>query len=315
MDEIVLTYIADPQTAVLALENGEIDYINRGRNPPLESLLMLKERPEITIKTRPDTRTFYIASAYWKDPFNGTKGILLRKAINYALDRNEMVAGAFFGYASPATDTMFLSPISPNVPECCYKGYNYDPEKAKQLLSEAGWNDTDGDGLLDKNGSSMKSLDLIITSSTDLIWMKDLAMMAQSQLKKVGIDINIRTLEWSAYQDASKNGDYDLAFWYNMGRTYPTTKQLMNFNLSNNKNHYGNQNGTLETIAYNARMATDEEKRDQYVCQICSILYDEVGVIPMVHPLEYAVMNKKVKGFEFGPNYTYDHIEECWIEE
>jgi len=66
----------------------------------------------------------------------------------------------------------------------------------------------------------------------------------------------------------------------------------------------------------NARNAVSENERYQYLCQICNILYEDAGVIPLVYEMEYALMSSKVKGFEFGPAanvYEHDHVEECWI--
>jgi peptide/nickel transport system substrate-binding protein len=322
LDKIVLTYIADPQTAVMALEKGEIDYICRYWNAPLDALVKLEKNPMISIKTSPETRMYYVITAYWKEPFNGTDGIMLRKAICYALNRTEIVDGAFNGYAKPATDSMGLSPLRPDVPGCCRKGYDYDLEKAKQLLSQAGWNDTDGDGVLDKNGKALKNLDFVITSGSNLIWQKDLAVVVQSQLKKIGIDVNIRVLEPGEFTKTFETGDYDLKMSYNMGRVFPLTQEISGYNLKDvygiYLNHYGNQNGTLESAATNIQKTTRKEERDRYVCQVCDILYDEAGIVPLVYEEQYAVMNSKVKGFEFGPSkncYYLDHIENCWIEE
>jgi len=317
MDKIVLTCITDSQTAVMALKKGEIDFISRYDRPSLESLLDLKDNPDIAIYSRPSSRTYIISTAYWKEPFNGSNGILLRKAINYALNREEIVKGAFFGYATPATDTMYLSPLLPDVPECCNKGYDCNIDKAKQILSDAGWNDTDGDGILDKNGKSLKDLKLIITSSSSLNWMPDVALMIQSQLRRVGMDVKIQTLESKILSESIKNGDFDLQLDYT--RPNPMAFQLKMFNSSLILYGYGtyaNENNTLGKLVYEAGVATSEEERDEYVCQACDILYEDAGTIPLVHPMEYTVMSSKIKGYEFRPGYgETEHIEECWTEE
>jgi len=74
----------------------------------------------------------------------------------------------------------------------------------------------------------------------------------------------------------------------------------------------------LVTIKEKAQQTTNKEERDKYMCQICDILYEEAGVIPLVYEMQYAVMSSKVKGFELGPSANYyelDHVEECWIED
>lgn len=317
LNKIVLTYIADPMTAVMALDKGDIDYICRYWNAPLDALPELEKNPDVSIKTSPESRIYFLKSAFWKEPFNSTDGILLRKAICYALNRGEMVDGVFNGYAQPATDATYLSPQRPDVPKCCGKGYDYDINKAKQLLAEAGWKDTNGDGIIDKNGAALK-IDLVCTSSSDLIWQKDLALVVQSQLKKIGIDIDVQILEWSEYLIALQDGKYDLMMGYTIGNGISLSQQLTALNQTRYKNPYTNQNRTLQTIVEEARTVINKEERDNYICQICNDLYEEAGVIPLVYEMQYAVMSIKVKGFELGPsmNYYYlDHAEECYIED
>lgn len=319
LDKIVLTYIADPQTAVMALEKGDIDYICRAWNAPLDALTKLEKNSEITIKTSPEVRMYLLRTAYWKEPFNGTDGILLRKAVCSALNRTEVVKGAFNSYALPATDSMYLSPDRPDVPKCCGKGYDYDLDKAKQLLEEAGWMDTNGDGIRDKNGKSLKDLDLVVSSASSVSWEKDLALVLQSQLKKIGIEVNIRTVDSSEYVKAMKEGNFDLMVHFGYGRSNPLSQELGYFNFKPGylKNYYENQNETLQTIVEKVQNSASEEERNKYVCQVCDILYEEAGVIPLVYPMQYAVMSKNVKGFELGPSQSYsnlDRVEDCWIE-
>ncbi|MDD1762611.1 MAG: ABC transporter substrate-binding protein [Methanothrix sp.] len=319
MDKITFIVIADPQTRVLALNNGEIDYIYRYWNPPFETLPELRKNSNDVIDSRPNTMMYILATSWWKAPFNGTDGIKLRKALSHALDRNELVKGAFYGYALPATDSVFLSPLLPEFPDCCLKGYDLDLDKAKQLFEEAGWKDTDGDGILDKGGQPLK-LRLLITSSDslDYSWQKDTALVIQSQLKKVGVDIQIQDLEYGAYKDEKKKENYDLIFAWSFPRYNSLVTQLANdFSLQSSlslKNYYENQNQSLRSVVESARSATSEDERNKYVCQACQVLYDDAGVIPLVYQMEFAVMSKKVKGFQFGAHEFLDRLEECWIE-
>jgi peptide/nickel transport system substrate-binding protein len=320
LDKIVLKLIKNPQVAAMALEKGEIDYIHRLWNVPLDSLPALEDDSAISIETAPETRMYYIQTAYWKEPFSGEDGILLRKAICYALDRDELVEGALNGYALPATDAMLLSPLRPDSPECCHKGYDYDLDEAKALLAEAGWTDSDGDGILDKNGKSLKDLDMVITSDSRMAWQKDLVLVVQSQLKEIGIDVKIRTVESGAYSELEYTGDYDLRMRYGYGMIYTAVKEFKAFNMNsstNGINVYSNQNETLASFIEKAQMADSIEEQEEYLCKACNILYDEAGIIPLVYEIQYAVINSKVNGFKFGPSvmgYFIDHVEECWIE-
>jgi len=320
LDKIVLKLIKDPQVAVMALENGEVDTIDRYWNVPLDSLPALEGDSAISIKTAPEPMIYYLQTAYWKEPFSGEDGILLRKAICYALDRDELVEGAFNGYALSATDAMLLSPLRPDSPECCHKGYDYDLDEAKALLAEAGWADSDGDRILDKNGKSLKDLDLVISSESRFGWQNDLALIVQSQLKDIGIDVQIRIVESAIYSDLKHTGDFDIVM---KNGADGTASSIGCFSRSFNwkgyaVNDYSNQNETLATFIEEAKMADSAEEREEHLCQACDILYEEAGIIPLVYGVQYAVMSSEVKGFQFGvssSSFLGDHEEECWIED
>jgi len=117
---------------------------------------------------------------------------------------------------------------------------------------------------------------------------------------------------------------------YNYGASNSAILELKSFNLdgaaynpwTNLKgapiNRYINQNKTLATILETAEMADSKEEQEEYLCQACNILYEEAGIIPLVYEMQYAVMNSKVKGFQFGVSkyfYYTDLVEECWIED
>jgi peptide/nickel transport system substrate-binding protein len=76
------------------------------------------------------------------------------------------------------------------------KKFPYDPEKAKQMLAEAGWKDTDGDGILDKDG---KPFEFTIITNQGNDTRKNAATIIQSDLKRVGIKVHIRVIEWAAF--------------------------------------------------------------------------------------------------------------------
>jgi len=313
LDTMVFTVISDAQTRLMALEKGDIDYIYRYWNAPLDALPSLQEDSSFTIVSRPDTQMYVLRTAWWKEPFNGTDGISLRKAICYTLNRDVLAEGAFYNYATPATDSMILSPSLPGVPDCCKNGYGYDLEKAKQMLADDGWEDLNGDGILEKNGRSLK-IDLLISSSY-YAWQKDLAILLQSQLKEVGIDVVIQDMEYGAWKEAKNNGEFDLGFSWSYPRYVPAGQSLQ-FNFESTTqygNLYEDLDGSLDEIAKNSELATSETEREGYICQACQILYDEAGAIPLVYRNEYAVMSSKVEGFEFGALEILDRLEECTI--
>ncbi|MDD1762720.1 MAG: ABC transporter substrate-binding protein [Methanothrix sp.] len=318
VDKIVFTVISDPQTRVAALEKGKIDYISRYWNPSWDSLPSLESNSKVSIVARQNTRMNLLVTAWWKEPFNGTDGLKLRKALNYVLDRNEIVEGAFNGYAVAATDSMYLSPLLPGVADCCHKGYDYNIEMARKLLAESGWKDTDADGVLDKNGKPLR-LQFIVCSddNSDCNWQKDSALIIQSQLKMIGIDVQIQSMESGSRQEAIKKGDFDLRFWWSYPRSTSVTQSLVSDFCTGNDTEraYLNENRTLDALIKNAESADSEETREDLICQACQILYNEAAVIPLVYPKEYALVSSRVKNFQFGAYDALDPFEECRIED
>jgi len=317
VDKIVFTVISDPQTRVAALEKGEIDYISRYWNPSWDSLPNLERNSKVSIVTRQGTSLKLLATAWWKEPFNGTDGLKLRKALNYALDRNEIAKGGFNGYADSATDSMYLSPLLPGISECCHKGYEYDIEMARKLLTESGWIDTDGDGVLEKNGKQLV-LQFIVcsTDNSDCNWQRDSALIIQSQLKKIGVDVQIQSMESGARLDAIKKGYFDLRFWWSYSINTAVSQSLVSDFCTGNDTEraYMNQNRTLEALIKNVESATSEEEHKDLVCQACQMLHGEAAVIPLVYPNEYALVSSKITNFQFGAYDALDRLEECSIE-
>ena len=117
----------------------------------------------------------------------------VRQALTMAINRESIVEGVLLGLGT-VTDTPYKPDTywyNPNV-----KKFPYDPEKAKQMLAEAGWKDTDGDGILDKDGKPFEFT--IITNHGNEI-RKNAAIIIQRDLKKVGITVKIRVIEWAAF--------------------------------------------------------------------------------------------------------------------
>jgi peptide/nickel transport system substrate-binding protein len=149
IDQIVLSIWPDLTSAVEALRAGQIDSII-ANVPPAEAI-SLEEEGEVRI-TVYDTFSFYFA-AYNLNPERTTlfQDVQTRQALMYALDRESIVNDIMLGYAIVAHGPQPV--LSPGyAPDEMRTRYDYDVEKAKALLAEAGWADTDGDGILDRDG-------------------------------------------------------------------------------------------------------------------------------------------------------------------
>jgi len=117
----------------------------------------------------------------------------VRRALTMAINREEIVKYILYDLGVVAT-----GPFPPQMWYCNpnVKPLPFDPDRAKALLAQAGWKDTDGDGFLDKNGKKFE-FDLITNNGNQQ--RMDITVLVQRQLKNLGIDVKIALYEWSAF--------------------------------------------------------------------------------------------------------------------
>lgn len=131
----------------------------------------------------------YLGFNLKRKPFDD---IRVRQAINYAINKQEIIDGVLLGLGEPVA-----SPYKPGTrwSNPALKPYPYDPNKAKALLKAAGYADHDGDGILDKDGKPFRFE--ILTNQNKEREMT--GVLIQRRLKEIGIDANIRVLEWASF--------------------------------------------------------------------------------------------------------------------
>ena len=117
----------------------------------------------------------------------------VRQAITHAINKEEIIDGVLLGLGKVATGPFKPGtwPYNPDI-----KRYAYDPEKAKELLRQAGWTDTDGDGILDREGMPF-SFEIITNQGNEM--RAKCAEIIQRRLADIGIEVKIRIIEWAAF--------------------------------------------------------------------------------------------------------------------
>lgn len=206
LDNITIKFISDPTALVAGLQRGEIDYVFRGL--PFTSLSSLNQTS--SLKVVPYTRPPYV-SAIWfnlKAPY--VSDIRVRQAIAYALNRTDIALKATYGYSKPVQYMIDPSvvPPSPNLTI-----YNYDLNKANQLLDSAGYaRGPDG---------TRFTLELLTRTGApdEAIW----AQLVKDQLAKIGIAVNIKTVDFATYLSLESKFNYQMAttsYWISPIWTY-----------------------------------------------------------------------------------------------
>lgn len=288
--------VSDP---LVAFEQGKIDFT--GVSP--DTLDRFKSDSDIRIVQQP---------AFWgyQFYFNMKKcpelnDSLVRQAFAYAIDRDELVEKIARG-AGKAGKMGILSEdhvwYNPDQPE-----YSYDPDKAGALLEEAGWSDTDGDGIRDKGG---EKLSYVLSLSSGEVRIGELI---KERLSEVGIDVQVKSLESKSRDSNLKNGDFELLIsgfggWgqdadYLRTRYCDTDSQSSN-SVSSGAAVYGYHNDTLNALGTRELQELDDDKRKEIVYEMQTVIANDVPAIPLYYTTSYDAW--RISKYDGWMN-MYDH--------
>ncbi len=222
----------------------------------------------------------------------------IRKAIGYAVDKEEIIRGVLLGLGRICT--------GPFVPESW--AYNkevtplpYNPREARKLLSLAGWKDTDGDGWLDKYGERFEFT--IITNQGNEM-RKQTAEIIQRKLKEVGIKVNIRVLEWAVFlkEFVDKKRFEALILGWGLSRD-PDNFDI--WHSSKTKpgefNFISYSNPEVDRLLEEGRGTFDIEKRTAAYHKIHEILYQDQPYLFLYVADALPVVHRRFRGIEVAP--------------
>jgi peptide/nickel transport system substrate-binding protein len=202
IDEFIYRVIPETYSATAALTTGEVDF-SRVSLGEIESL---EDNPDVNIVAHDDTGWTVLNINQDPEKTELFVDIPVRQALMYAIDRQLIAEEIFFGYASKANGTQPKLSIAYDESRV-NTIYNYDPEKARQLLEEAGWVDSDGDGVREKDGVRF-SFECFFA---DNVPPRRLALVyIQQAWGEVGIDMTPVGLPFQTFFDVLTTGEYEM---------------------------------------------------------------------------------------------------------
>ncbi len=301
IDRYVYKIIPDTATMFLELRTGGVDMM--GLTP-----IQYTKQTNSKFFTDNFQKFRYPAFAYTylgfnlKHPFFKDKRV--RQAIAYAIDKQEILDVVLFGLGNVSTGPYVPNtwPYNPNV-----RKYEYNPEKAKALLGEAGWQ-TGSDGILhDKDG---RPFDFTILTNIGNSLRMNTATIIQWRLAKIGIKVHIRVLEWSTFINEfidKKRFEAVILGWsigldpdqYDIWHSSKTKAKELNFVSYNNPE--------VDALFEKGRRTFDIKERKQAYYRIQEILAEDLPYIFLYVPDALTIVNSRVKGIKVSPiGITYN---------
>lgn len=312
ISELVLKIIPDYTSRLTQLKKGEIDLMELIRT---EDINDLKDNSKIVLKTIEGREYDYVG---WNniDPkiFNEKKEFEPNKlfgdketriALTYAINRQEILEDYLYNYGQLAATP--ISPIFKSAFDPGIKQYEYNPEKARKILTKEGWTDSNNNGIIDKDGVEFK-FTLAIPSGNPL--RPYAATIIKNDLKAIGIEMNVVTLELGAFMENIENKKMDawMAAWY-----IPIPIELKSFWYSDLQatplNYISYQNKEADKLMDELTVHLPKERQKKLYYRFQEIMHEDQPVTFMYWISDIVGINKRVKNINITP---FGAVTHCW---
>lgn len=289
LDGIAFKDIPDANASMVALENGEISvsYIKP------KDIAKFEKNGNFEIVTFPEGM---VDNLFFRVNSEKLKDVKVRQAISYAIDKTKLIQGTYLSedFADPAysafsTNTGFFSDD--------VEKYDYNVEKAKKLLKEAG-----------KENLELK---LMYTSGSPA--QEKESLLIQEMLKKVGINVELLPMEGATFIEKlldPSNHDFDMAInGYVMGDNPDSYASIFKSDSSENFSNY--KNPKIDELFEQAKTETDEAKRGEIYKEIQQILADDAVEYPVANVKSILAVRKEFKNLDAAnpaPIHIFDYF-------
>ena len=297
LERIVYKVLPDPQAALLGLRRGEVHIL---ADVGAATIPALRQEPTVNLVTQPGLAICGVALPCDMKPFDDVR---VRRALNLAVDKDAINKSLFQGLAVQLT-----SPIPPAQwgHDPSLKGYGFDPETAKKLLTEAGV----------QPGLKVELLTYNSPRGYNPAGA-DLAVAVQGYLRRVGIEADVRRMDMGAFLSTVRSGKYDglrMGGWTgdngdpdNFAGALFASKEIP----IGNSAHY--RNADVDRLLAEAARTVDHDKRVQLYYDIQKRIMDDAPWIFINSVLQVRAVRKNVQGYRLNPTQMFFNMDEVSI--
>ncbi len=304
LDGIVFSVVSEDVSRVTQVRAGDADIMY---NPPPALISALEQDSRLTVKTIPTVRVIYIGINGRSAPLNDVR---VRQALNYAIDREKLCKVIMRGMARPAD-----SPLSSITYGYVSTGlYPYDPQKAKQLLKEAGYT----------NGLKLE----LITPKGRYLNDYETAVALQGMFKEVGIILDVKPMEWGTYvakilSNKPEDWDYQLfllgwapgtaeGHWV-LFPLFHSMNQMSSAQGTAKYNNFFYSNPKVDELIDKIGIELDEKRLMEYYAQAQKTILQDAPAIFLYEMKIATVMRKEIKDLKIYPTERFN-MTHTWID-
>jgi nickel transport system substrate-binding protein len=298
VEKIKVKVIPDAETRVLAFEKGELDLIYGEGVISIDSFKQLDSTGSYGTSISEPVATRQLVMNTNKEQLSDVR---VRQALHFGFNKSAMVEGVTSGMEEKADYILPTNfPYTSNVKADTIE---YNVEKAKQLLDEAGWKLPKGKTVREKDG---KLLEIELMYNSAEVIQKTMAETLQSEWAGLGVKLNIAGVELTTQVERFKANEFDMNFYSNFGAPYDphTFVNMMateGFGFREVISSYPNKEELQNQIAA-VQQTTDENERQQLYTEILGSLQEQGAIVPISYIKKIAIYQKDVTNFTFPAN-------------
>jgi peptide/nickel transport system substrate-binding protein len=294
IERVVFRVLPDQSTQFLELKAGGLDEMDL-------TPLQYTRQTSSGVFARDFRKYKYVSNGY---TYMGYKlqdprfaDVRVRRAFTHAIDKQEIVDVVLFGLGRPTEN-----PYRPGTKWFNEKlePYEYSPDKARALLAEAGWKDTDGDGIVDKDGKPFSFR--ILTNQGNDQRVKT-ATIIQKRLRDVGVDTSVRVVEWSAFLELIEKQKFEVfILGWGLGLD-PDQYDIFHSSKTGPRefNRVGYANKEVDELLEKGRRTFDDEERKRIYDRFQEVLRDDQPYTFLYVPEATPIVSARFRGIEEAP--------------
>lgn len=304
LDKVVVRNVPDPASQMTQLFSGDIDFLPQVQSGDMERI---QADPRLEL-IRYWFRNFQCLVWNLRQPQFADAEV--RRALTLAIDRQTIVDTIF----PNGTGRIAVSPIVQSVWafDRTLKPYPYDPAEARRILESKGWKDTNGDGVIDKDG---KPFSFVLLSNAGNQQRNDAAVMIQDQLKKVGIQVEPRVVEFNSMTADGAEGKFDaMIFGFAMDTSLDMTAQF-GTDATQDGNFGAYSNPEFERLMAEALAKPDIRDAKPILDQIQQLIHRDQPITFLWESQRMSAVNRRIHDAKPTVLFSLFNLEDWWAEQ
>ena len=279
-DELIFKTIVEDASRTIALESGDVDI---ALAIPATDVERVRGGDGLQLYEGPTRAVNFIGFNCAEEPFNDVR---VREAIALAIDTEALTQAVKLGYAEVAT-----SILNTNVAyaDKTIPVNEFNLEKARELLAEAGYPDGFSTTIWSKNSTELTSVNTII----------------KEMLAQINVDVEINTLEWATFLDACSKGEVDMyAIAWKCATPDPDRQfyQTLHSSMIGTWNFSQIDDATVDELIETGRVSTDSSVRAEAYSELQQYMFEQKFWIPMWQDIDYIGMNSRIASIDVDPS-------------